>query len=421
MQFCYPEPQWFAQALGSSYVEPWIKAGRQPYWCRPATLAVHTPPDPRSIGGRGCGDVIDDDVRAARLAREIALFARVHGARAGVAEVFWSAGMTTLSESALVAVRAAMTRCFDVQAQAGFTARIAPTSMRPSLLSTLRACGVTTLHTSVSPSHPHPRALMEQFVAAARREGFRSIAVDLPIADPWASARTVREWVEAVCVCRPSRVFLGRPWARQAAKSPMRAPDADLRLLRRWQAAFASLIAAGYEHIAHDAFAMPVDELANAKRLATLAPWCYGYTSHMSHASIAIGEGAVGSVGPMQYQNCRDSVSYAAMLEREGLPVERGLLTSADHLVRRTIMAGLLTNFCVDIEAIEECYGIDFRAAFHAELIALEPLEREGFVETDARQVRVTPIGRFACCRVADLFDRHIQSRQRAGPQPGRR
>jgi oxygen-independent coproporphyrinogen-3 oxidase len=407
MQFCYPEPQWFAQALGSSYVEPWIKASRQPYWYRPAKLAVLAPPDPRSIGGRGdVGDVGDDEVRAARLAQEMALFARLHGARAGVAEVFWSAEMTTLSEPALRVVRSAMSRCFDMQAQADFTARIAQTAVRPSLLSTLRECGVTTLQTSVSPAHAHPLGCLERFVAAARREGFRSIAVDLPLADPHVSVQTAREWVEAVRICRPNRVFLARPWARQAAKSHTRAPDADRRLQRIWQEAFASLIAAGYEHIAHDAFAVHVDELANAKRLATLAPWCYGYSTCISHASIAIGEGAVGNVGPMQYQNCRDSASYASMLEREGLPVERGLLTSADRLVRRTIMAGLLTNFCVDIEAIEQCYGIDFRAAFRSELVALELLEREGFVETDAKQVRVTPIGRFACCRVANVFDR---------------
>lgn len=413
MQFCYPKPQWFAQALGSSYVESWIKASGQPFWYRPATLAVLEPLDRRASDGGTCGD---DSARAARLAREMALFARVHGARAGVAEIFWSGGLTALSEPALMAVRAAITRCFDVEAQASFTARIAAASTRSSLLSTLRECGVTTLHTSVPLTQAHPRALFERFIAAARLEGFRSVAVDLPIADPYVSVRTVRAWVEAVCMSRPNRVFLTRPWTRQAVQPRTGAPDLDLRLQRIWQETFASLVAAGYEHIAHDAFALHADELANAKRLATLVPWCYGYATRLSHASIAIGEGAVGNVGPMQYQNCRDSASYAAMLEREGLPIERGLLTSADDLVRRSIMVGLLTNFCVDIEAIEECYGIDFRSAFHLQLVALEPLEREGFVEIGAKQLRLTPIGRFACGRVANLFDRYIQPLQQARP-----
>lgn len=421
MQFCYPKPQWFAQALGSSYVESWIKASGQPFWYRPATLAVLAPLDRRSSDGGICGDAGDDDARAARLAREMALFARVHGARAGVTEIFWSAGLTALSESALKAVWAAITRCFDVDAQVSFTARIASAApTRPSLLSTLRECGVTTLHTSVPLTQPHPRALLERFIAAARLEGFRSVAVDLPIVDPYVSVRTVRACVQAVCMSRPNRVFLTSPWARQAVQSRAGAFDPDLRLQRMWRETFASLVAAGYEHIAHDAFALHADEFANAKRLATLVPWCYGYSTRLSHASIAIGEGAVGNVGPMQYQNCGDSASYATMLEREGLPIERGLLISADDLVRRSIMVGLLTNFCVDIEAIEECYGIDFRAAFHSQLVALEPLEREGFVEIGAKQLRLTPIGRFACGRAANLFDRYIQPLQQARPWRGR-
>ncbi|MGN6317118.1 hypothetical protein [Trinickia sp.] len=416
MQFCYPKPQWFAQALGSSYVEAWIKASGQPYWYRPATLAVFAPLDPRSSDGDIGGDAGANDARAALLAREMALFARVHGERAGVAEIFWSAGLTALSETALEAVRSAIDRCYDVQAQAGFTARIAAMSTRPSQLSTLRECGVTTLHTSVPLMHAHPRALLERFIAAARHEGFRSVAVDLPIGDPYVSARTARAWVQALCISRPNRVFLTRPWVRQGVRPRTGPPDPDLRLQRIWQETFASLVAAGYEHIAHDVFALHADELADAKRLATLVPWCYGYSTRMSHASIAIGEGAVGNVGPMQYQNCRDFASYAAMLEREGLPIERGMLASADDLVRRSIMVGLLTNFCVDIEAIEECYGIDFRAAFAAQFVALDPLEREGFVEIDARQLRLTPTGRFACGRVAKLFDRYAQPLQQARP-----
>ena len=418
MQFCYPRPHWFAQALGSPYVESWIKASRQPYWYRPATLAVLAPFDHRSIDS-GTGERADvDKMRAARLVHEMALFTRAHGVSPGVAEVYWSAGLTALDEPALRAVHDAMTQYFDVEANAGFTARAAlSSSWQGALLPVLRECGVTTLHTGVTPAHADLSASIEPFIDAARSNGFRSIAVDLPIDQPHVSAETVRDWAAALCLCRPSRIFLTRRGSEPAIRPSKGLDDADLRLQRIWQALFATLIAAGYEHIAHDAFALHADELANAKRLATLVPRCYGYSTCASHASIAIGQGAVGNAGPMQYQNCRDPVSYAAMLDREALPIERGLLTSPNDLARRAIMASLLTNFAVDVEAIEQCYWIDFRAVFRPELVALEPLERDGFVEIDTKQLRLTPIGRFACGRVANLFDRYSQPLERARPE----
>ncbi len=417
MQFCYPRPHWFAQALGSSYVESWIKASRQPYWYRPATLAVLAPFDRRSIEG-GTGKLAEvGTVRAAGLVHEMALFTRAHGVSAGVAEIYWSAGLTAFAEPALRAVHDAMSRYFDVEANAGFTARVALLSSRRALLPVLRECGVTTLHTGVTPAHADVRASIEPFIDAARGEGFRAIAVDLPIDEPDVPIETVRDRAAALCLCRPSRIFLTRRGSEPAIHPSKGLDDTDLRLQRTWQALFATLIAAGYEHIAHDAFALHADELANAKRLATLVPRCYGYSACASLASIAIGQGAVGNVGPMQYQNYRDPVSYSAMLERQALPIERGLLTSPDDLARRAIMASLLTNFSVDIEAIEQCYWKDFRAVFRPELAALEPLERDGFVEIDTKQLRLTPIGRFACGRVANLFDRYSQPLERAWPE----
>jgi len=176
---------------------------------------------------------------------------------------------------------------------------------------------------------------------------------------------------------------------------------------RLWRETYATLIASGYEHIAHDAFALSSDEFVKAKRMATFAPTLCRYSICPSQVSIAIGQGAIGNSGPMQYQNALDSTSYATLLGRASLPVEGGLLTTRDDLVRRTVIANPLTDLAVDIEVIEASYAIDFRAAFRRELVALGRFEREGIVENDGKQLRLTAVGCFACGLVADVFDRY--------------
>ncbi|PMS19810.1 hypothetical protein C0Z18_13400 [Trinickia dabaoshanensis] len=414
MHFSYPGPEWFVQALGASYVESWIRASRQPHWFRPSTLAVFAPLPRRKGEGDASGN---DDVRANLLRQEMSLFARKHGTRAGLAQVYWSVGVTALPESALARVHASMIDSYDVQENAEFIAHVAMDSRPPEQLSTLRALGVTTLRASIAATRTANTASIERFFDEAREAGFRCVAVDLPIAVPTVPMRTVREWAAVLSTYRPSRIFLARPGSDHLARRlGVRWEDTGL-VRRAWQEAYATFIGAGYEYVAHDVFARRSDAFAEAKRLATLVPGPYGYCTRVSHTSIAIGPGAIGNVGPMQYQNYRDQKTYAAMLQAERLPIERGFLATADDLVRRAIMAALLTNFSVDIEAIEQCYGIDFPVAFRRELAALDALRREGAVEIGETQLQVTSIGRVACDRIADVFDRYIRRVEQARPE----
>ena len=409
-QFNYPGPQWFAEALGASYVQSWIKASRQPYWRRPATLAVLASSARRDA---------DDEVRAFQLCQEMALFSRQHGQAAGVADVYWDPGVTSLTEPALRTVRAAIADYFDVEAGAGFTAHVVLPSGQPMLLPLLRKLGVTTLRASIA---PHGRSLctsIDVFFDQARELGFRTIAVDLPIAVPNISTRTVRELAAALSSWRPSRLLLSRAHG-EPSRGRRGATPGDWACVRRaWQEVYAAMIGAGYEYIAHDAFALPSDEFIDAKRIGALVPRTYGYSAHASYASIAIGPGAIGNVGPMQYQNCRTPESYAASVQQGLLPIERGLLSTPDDLIRRSVMTGLLTAFSVDIETIEECYGIDFDTAFEPELALIAPLEREGLVERGTTSLSLTPIGRFACDRVVDIFDRRSRRLEQVRPERG--
>jgi len=416
MHFSYPGPEWFVQALGASYVESWIKASRQPHWFRPSTLTVLAPVGRHRGEGLSRDQSAIDEVRANLLRQEMSLFARKHGTRAGVSHVYWSVGVTSLPEPALSRLHATMADNYDVQESAGFTAHVSMDARSPTLFSTLRALGVTTLRASIAPTRVPHCASIERFFSQARNEGFRAIAVDLPIAVPTVPMRAVREWVTVLTACRPSRIFFARLDDAPAQKSTAGWEEAGL-VRRAWQETYATLISTGYEYIAHDAFALHSDSFVDAKRLAALVPGPYGYGRRVSHTSIAIGQGAIGNVGPMQYQNWADPKTYAAMLQGERLPIERGFLCTADDLLRRSVMASLLTNFSVDIEAIELCYGIDFQSTFRRELAALELFRRDGAIEIGEKQLNVTSVGRFACDRIAGVFDRYIRRVEQARPE----
>ena len=49
----------------------------------------------------------------------------------------------------------------------------------------------------------------------------------------------------------------------------------------------------------------------------------------------------------------------------------------------------------------------------------IAPLDREGLVERGTTSLSLTPIGRFACDRVVDIFDRRSRRLEQVRPERG--
>ena len=101
------------------------------------------------------------------------------------------------------------------------------------------------------------------------------------------------------------------------------------------------------------------------------------------------------------------------MLFRSGeLPVMRGLELSADDLLRRAVIGGLMCNFALDKESFAIAYLIDFDKYFAPELAELREMEQLGMVELKPNEIRVTAKGRLLVRNICMLFDRYLRQDQ---------
>ena len=147
----------------------------------------------------------------------------------------------------------------------------------------------------------------------ARQLGLASINVDLIYGLPRQTnlARTVRE----VVTLRPARIalygyaHLPSIQRHQCRIDESTLPDPSLRLALFDQATTA-FVAAGYESIGMDHFALPEDELAEAARSGRLGRNFMGYTVQAAPDVIGCGLSAIGDVAGAYVQNHKRLSDY---------------------------------------------------------------------------------------------------------------
>ena len=126
----------------------------------------------------------------------------------------------------------------------------------------------------------------------------------------------------------------------------------------------------------------------------------------------ALGVSAIGKIGPTYSQNYRELEDYYAALDRDVLPIMRGMELNADDLVRRAIIQALMCHFELAKKSFNSAYLIDFDRYFATELKELREYEREGLLEISPQSIRVTPKGRMLIRNICMVFDKYLRTRQ---------
>lgn len=195
---------------------------------------------------------------------------------------------------------------------------------------------------------------------------------------------------------------------------PIDLPSADAKL-QILQLAIRRLTEAGYVYIGMDHFAKPEDELTIAQRQGRLHRNFQGYSTQAECDLLAFGVSAIGKIGPVYSQNVKTLDEYYDALDRDELPVLRGVELTADDLLRRSIIQALMCHFELSIESIEIAHLIKFSEYFASELEDLREMEAAGLVKIDDEWISVLPAGRLLVRGIAMVFDRYLRSdRERA-------
>src|SRR5215471_6057285 len=426
----YPTADRFVEAFNAEAYGHWLENRNVGGVVRPLALYVHLPFCDTICYYCACNKIITrDHGRSAKylkhLGREIAMVAaRLRGDRA-VSQMHWGGGSPTfLSESELAELIGMIRAEFRLDPLGEYAIEVDPRKVGAEKIALLARLGFNRLSLGVQDVDPEVQKAVHriqsvdetrQVVAAARRNGFKSVNMDLIYGLPKQTPQSLSRTLEAVVALDPDRIALYsyahlptvfKP-QRRIADADLPAPEAKLEILVR---SIERLRGAGYVYIGMDHFAKPGDELAVAQRQGRLTRNFQGYSSTGDSDIIGLGVSAIGKLGPVYAQNVKTLDEYYGLLERGELPVMRGIELSPDDLARRAVIQALACHFEVSKESISIAHLIKFDSYFAAELRELAEMEKESLVALDEEWITVTPRGRLLVRAVCSVFDRYLRS-----------
>jgi oxygen-independent coproporphyrinogen-3 oxidase len=253
-------------------------------------------------------------------------------------------------------------------------------------------------------------------MAAARRQEFHSISIDLIYGLPFQSVDSFSRTLDKVIAARPDRLavfnYAHLPQRfkvqRQIDENMLPAPEEKLRILAL---SIQRLQEAGYVYIGMDHFALPQDKLSLALANGSLQRNFQGFSSHAQCELVAMGITAIGQIDDCYAQNLRDTSAYYERLKAGKLPVYRGLRLTPDDRLRRRVIADLICHGYVDKAAVVD----GFDDYFAPEVAQLAPMQADGLLRDDDDSIRVLAPGRLLIRNICMLFDGYL--RQESGSQ----
>jgi oxygen-independent coproporphyrinogen-3 oxidase len=251
-------------------------------------------------------------------------------------------------------------------------------------------------------------------VDAARRSGYQSISMDLIYGLPHQTVASFTRTLDTIVEMRPQRLavygyaHLPHRVKAQTLIKQQDLPDAVTKL-GLLELTINYLQQAGYIYIGMDHFALPDDELVQAKNDGTLQRNFRGYSTHADADMIGMGVTSIGKINNCYCQNERFEDTYFEALDAGHLAVFQGYQLNADDKLRRRVIQALMCQGIVDFEVIEKEFDIEFSSYFAEQLKDLAPLAEDELVHVDESQIVVQPFGRLLLRNIAMVFDAYQQ------------
>ncbi len=364
------------------------------------------------------------DVYLDYLEREIALVRSEFSVAPVVTQLHLGGGTPTfLTNAQLSRLMQMLKEAFAFTLDAECSIEIDPRRLNDGALELLADHGFNRMSIGVQDLDPavqkavnrlQPAELTQAVLKKGRALGYRSINLDLIYGLPKQSVSTMQTTLSTVLTWRPERIAL-YSYAhlpkrfmpqRRIASADMPSATKKLAMLK---IAVTTLLAAGYVYIGMDHFALPEDDLAIALEQGTLQRNFQGYSTQADCDLIALGVSAISRIGDTYAQNHRDLLNYYNTLDRQQLPLAKGLVMTRDDEIRRAAIHDLLCQSTLNIPNFEQVWDINFATYFASDLEQVQTLEQDGLVELSNDSIDITPRGRFLARIIAMRFDRHLR------------
>jgi len=257
-----------------------------------------------------------------------------------------------------------------------------------------------------------PFELTRDVIAMARERGIKSINMDLIYGLPYQSLASFKRTLELALSLDPDRFAIFNyahvPWIKKSMRkfdeATLPIPKTKLEILK-YTAEF--FIKNGYKMIGMDHFAKPGDELFAALANGTLHRNFQGYTTKGGADLIGIGLTSIGEGQRYYAQNFKDMDEYEKALDNGILPYCKGIYLTGDDLIRKAVIMSLMSNFALDIKAVEAKFDIKFFEYFKEDLEELENLSE--FVTVTPEKISVNETGTLIIRNIAMCFDAYLK------------
>jgi len=431
----YPTADRFVEAFDARALRDWLAKRAVGGVSRPLSLYFHIPFCNTICYYCACNKIITKDHgRSAKylnyLDKEIGLQAQALGGSRQVTQLHLGGGTPTfLSHDEMRQLMDSVRARFQLVPNGEYSIEVDPRKVDFDTVELLADLGFNRMSVGVQDFNAEVQAAVNRIQSieetklvmdAARATGFKSISMDLIYGLPKQNVITFNQTLEEVLELSPDRISLYsyahlpglfKP-QRRIVTEALPSSDTKLQIL---QLAIRRLTEAGYVYIGMDHFAKPDDELTVAQRQGRLHRNFQGYSTQAECDLLAFGVSAIGKIGPVYAQNVKTLDEYYDILDRDELPVLRGIELTADDLLRRAIIQALMCHFELSIESLEIAHLIKFREYFAEELADLRAMEEAGLLKVSDEWISVLPAGRLLVRGIAMVFDRYLRAdRERA-------
>jgi oxygen-independent coproporphyrinogen-3 oxidase len=158
---------------------------------------------------------------------------------------------------------------------------------------------------------------------------------------------------------------------------------------------YETLLAAGYEAVGFDHFALPHDPMAHAVRDGTLRRNFQGFTDDQAERLIGLGASAISIFPDRIIQNEKNAGRYRMRLSQDQLTGTLGLWRSRDDRDRGMVIEDILCDRSTDLSQISGPLPLD----------GLRPFIERGLVRIDGDTLSPTDATRPYARSIAALFD----------------
>ena len=318
-------------------------------------------------------------------------------------------------------------KAFRLVADCEMSIELDPRTITVQMLADLKKLGFNRLSMGIQDLDPavqeavgriQPYEMVVDVLHNSRAAGFTGINFDLIYGLPKQTIEGFASTVDRIIGLRPDRIalysfaYLPQAMPHQQKITAEDLPSVDVKY-QLFATSLEQLIAAGYQQIGMDHFALPQDELALALKDGRLHRNFMGYTVRTAPDMIGIGMSSIGFVSGGFYQNYSKLESYSEAIIGGSTAIYRGIQLTDDDRIRQFVITTLMCNFSLSFADLTERFGVDYHTYFADEQDRLEEFVADGLLAVHQDRLEILPVGRTFVRNIAMSFDAYLNGARR--------